>query len=65
MATSLEAVVETLVARLMGLVAVKVEARMALELGIVHQELLEEARDYRAQGTESGNSVAASLVLLF
>lgn len=61
MSAPIEAVIDTLVVRLLAVVAGKVEARMALEVGVVQQELLEAAREYREQGDEWGNAVASSL----
>jgi hypothetical protein len=57
-AISIENLVESLALRLWGLVAVKVEARMVVELAVVRAELLAEAQQHRELGTELGKAIA-------
>jgi hypothetical protein len=59
--SSIENLVDSLSLRLWGLVAVKVEARMVVELAAVRGELLNQALKHRELGTDLGKVVADGL----
>jgi hypothetical protein len=61
LSSSVENLVDSLSLRLWGLVAVKVEARMVVELAAVRGELLDEAQKHRELGTDLGQIVADGL----
>ena len=60
----LEAVIERLSGRMLGLVAAKLDARLEIELAAVHAELLKEADRYRCELGEGAGAINQRLVLL-